>query len=63
MLLKVVRQLLRIGVKIGINEVAELVELDPIGDGLPPEVASVVIVGGRLPPLAAATEHRIADQT
>lgn len=63
MVLKVISKLLRIRVHIGVDEVAELVELDAIGYRLPAEVASVVAVGRGLLPLAAAAEHGVTDET
>jgi hypothetical protein len=61
--LKVISKLLGIGMHIGVDEVAELVELDTIGYRLPAKVARVVTVGRGFLPLATAAEHGITDQT
>ena len=62
MILKVIRKLLGIGVHVGVDDVAQLVELDPVGHGLPAEVAGMVVVRAGLLPLPAPAEHGITDQ-
>ena len=46
---------------LGVDQVPDLVELDAIGDWLPPEVTVLVILRGTLLPLVRATQHRIPD--
>ena len=62
MALKVVDELLATGVGAGRYKLAKLVELEAVGDGLPPEVHVVVAEGCRLLPLVPPSEQCVADQ-
>lgn len=63
MILKMVRELLRIGMHIGVDKVAKLVEFDAVGDGLPSEMAGVIVEGAGFLPFGIPAQHGISYQT